>query len=78
MNITKADFDSIEKALMLLPQGEEFNALPQEKQDIIVNAHVVMVGLYKKRQTNNKRVAEYIANKRKNDKNYARPKEGMK
>lgn len=74
MNMTNDDFKKIEKALMLLPQGEEFKALPKETQDIIVDANVVMVRLLKKKKTNNAKTANYIAEKRKLDKNYARSK----
>ena len=72
MNMTNADFEAIEKALRLLPEGKEFDKLDKGTQDIIVNAEVVMVKLYKKRKADNKRTADYIANKRKTNKNYAR------
>lgn len=75
MNITNEDFRAIEKALYLLPQDEEFNALPKEQQDIIVNANVVMINLLKKKKRNNIKTAKSIAEKRKLDKNYARSKE---
>lgn len=74
MNITNKDFDTIKKALELLPTGEEFNKLSKEHQNIIVNADTVMVNLLKKRRTNNERTSKYIAEKRKENKNYARSK----
>lgn len=49
MNITNKDFNTIKKALELLPTGEEFNKLSKENQDIIVNADTVMVNLLKKK-----------------------------
>jgi hypothetical protein len=72
--LTKEEFKAIEKALMLLPNGEEFRKLNKEEQDIIVNANVTMINLLKKRKKNNKKTAEYIAEKRKKDSNYARSK----
>ena len=72
MFLTNKDFKAIEKALELLPQGEAFKNLDKESQDIIVNASVTMVSLLKKKEKNNKRTAEYIAEKRKVNKNYAR------
>ena len=72
MYLTNEEFNMIEKALKLLPHGEEFNSLNKEVQDIIVNADVTMVNLLKKKKDNNKKVAKYIANKRVHNKNYAR------
>ena len=72
MNMTNADFKAIEKAFELLPQGEEFKNLDKEKQDIIICASVTLLNLKKKQRANNKRTANYIAEKRKNNKDYAR------
>ena len=72
MNITNKEFEAIEMALKLLPRGDEFKNLSRETQDIIVNADATMVNLVRKKNANNKRTAEYIANKRKENKNYAR------
>lgn len=72
MNITNSDFEAIEKALKLLPHGEAFNALSDDEQKTIIDAEMTMIMLYRKKKANNKRVAEYIAEKRKTNKNYAR------
>lgn len=72
MYLTNEEFDAIKKALELLPYGNAFAVLKEEAQDIITSADAVMVGLLKKKKTNNKKVAEYIADKRKSNKNYAR------
>lgn len=74
MNLTNKDFEAIKKALELLPTREEFNKLSKKHQDIIVNADTVMVNLLKKKRTNNERTSKYIAEKRKENKNYARSK----
>ena len=74
MYITKEDFKVIEKALKLLPQGENFEALDKETQDIITTADVIMVNLLKKKKESNTKIAKYIADKRKTNKNYARKK----
>ena len=78
MNITKSDFLAIEQALRLLPQGPAFMALSDEEQAIISEADRVMMALYKKGVRNNKRTAQYIANKRKDDPNYARSKKAAR
>ena len=72
MNMTNADFKAIEKALMLLPNGEEFRKLDKETQDIITDAEVAMVKLCRKRRLAREKTAAYIAEKRKTNKNYAR------
>lgn len=72
MNITKAQFKAIEDAIRLLPQGDAFKALSPEVQTIISDADKVLLDLDKKRKRDNKRTAEYIAEKRKSNPNYAR------
>lgn len=72
MNITNKEFEAIEMALKLLPRGDEFKNLPRETQDTIVRADTTMVNLLQKKKKSNKRTAEYVANKRKENKNYAR------
>ena len=72
MYLTNEEFNAIKKALELLPHGEEFNNLDKGNQNIIVNADTTMINLLKKKKANNKKVAEYIADKRKSNKNYAR------
>lgn len=71
MNITNSDFQKISKALYLT-HGKIFNSLDEDSKQAIVDAEVVMVNLIKKQKANNKRTASYIAEKRKNDKLYAR------
>ena len=72
MNITNKQFEAIERALKLLPEGEAFNILPKETQEIIISADITLVELRKKKTKDNKRIAKYIAEKRKDNKNYAR------
>lgn len=72
MNITKAQFKAIEDAIRLLPQGDAFKALSPEVQAIISDADKVLIDLDKKRKRDNKRTAEYIAEKRKSNPDYAR------
>lgn len=72
MYITNDQFAALEKALDLLPKGEDFNRLDKETQNIIYNADKTMLVLQRKKKKDNKRVAEYIKEKRKTNKNYAR------
>jgi hypothetical protein len=72
LNITNKQYEALKAAIYLLPSGDAFTALPKEEQDTIVAAQVVLVDLYRKKKASNKKTADYIANKRKTDKNYAR------
>ena len=74
MNLTKGDFEKIEKALQLLPYGDAFDGLSKEEQDIIVDADTVMRNLLRKQRADNERTARAIANKRKTNPMYARSK----
>ena len=75
MQINKDEFEAIEKALMMLPHGEYFKRLNEETQAIIINADIAMVNILKRKKKSNKKTAEYIAERRKTDKNYARKKD---
>jgi len=72
LNITNKQYEALKAAIYLLPFGDAFTALPKEEQDTIVAAQVVLIDLYRKKKVSNKKTADYIANKRKTDKNYAR------
>lgn len=72
MNITNRDFEILQKAIALLPHGEDFKNLNPDVQETIVNADMVLMELLRKKSMNNKRTALYIAEKRKSNKNYAR------
>ena len=50
MNITNKEFETIKKALELLPHGSDFKNLPMETQDIIVKADTTMMNLVKKKK----------------------------
>ena len=56
----------------LLPQGKDFKSLSLETQEKIVRFDKVLLDLTKKKIKDNKRTAEYIARKRKENPNYAR------
>ena len=76
MYLTNEEFNTIKKALELLPHGNSFIKLSKKKQDIIISADDTMVKLLQKQKANNKKTAQYIAEKRKTNKNYARRKKG--
>lgn len=78
MNITNADSQILEEAIMLLPKGKEFEALSTSEQQKIINADMLLCKLIKKKKEQNKRTAEYIAERRKFDKNYARSRKEQK
>ena len=55
MYLTKEEFNAIEKALGMLPNGEEYKQLDKENQDIIVEADVSMLNVLKReREKSNK------------------------
>ena len=74
MQLTLEQYNAICKAIELLPKGKRFNALPEEKQYIISKADTELLNIYNRYKKEKRRTADYIAEKRKTDKNYARPK----
>ena len=60
MYLTNEEFNIIKKALELLPHGNAFVGLSEDKQDIIVNADKVMVNLLKKNNAEEKEVTDYV------------------
>ena len=68
MNITNNDYEVLESAINVLRTVE----LPVEDQRIVSSAVSVMDGLRQKKEKDNKRIAAYIKDKRKENKNYAR------
>ena len=72
MYITRNDFNTLKKAVELLPHEAQFNNLTEDQRNIIIKADAVLIELLKKRKKDNKRQAAYIAEKRKTNKNYAR------
>lgn len=55
-----------------LPQGEAFNILPKEEQDEIIKFEMMLMDFHKEHNARNKKIAGYLAEKRKDDKNYGR------
>jgi hypothetical protein len=74
MFLKKNEFDIIKKAVELLPRGEAFKNLNENEKKIILDADALLIDLLRKKKRNNAKTAAYIANKRKNNKNYARSK----
>ena len=75
MNITNKDFEVIKAAINYLPDVADFTDIKDSFEDeynIIVSAHEVIDRLTEKKKRDNKRIAGYIAEKRKVNKNYAR------
>ena len=72
MYMTKDDFNSICKALLLLPDGDDFDRLTFDEQKTILEAVAVMVELSEKRKKDNARSKAYMKEKRKNDPKYFR------
>ena len=71
MYLTNSEFDAIKKALELLPDMTE---LGEAEQNIVMNANKAIDSFLRKKTAINQRTAEYVAEKRKTNKNYARSK----
>ena len=67
------EFDAIEKALMLLPEGKEFSALSEEDQQAIVDADIAMVRCLRRHKKQNAKTWDYIKERRKDNPDYCRP-----
>ena len=74
MFVTKEEFKTIENLANVLCTVWDFVAMPKELQDAITAYDMTLMHLIKKKKASNKKTAEYIAEKRKSDKNYARSK----
>ena len=72
MQVKKSEYDAIAKALELLPSGVNFKELNAETQNIILNADNAMLNILRRKKDQNRKTADYIAEKRKTNKNYAR------
>ncbi len=72
MNITNKQFEALTDLYKILPAGDDFRALPIDHQKIISNFDAVLLELTGKKKRDNARTAAYIAEKRKDNKNYAR------
>ena len=68
MNITNNDYEVLKSAINVLRTVE----LPVQDQKIVSSAVSVMDGLRQKKENDNTRIAAYIKDKRKENKNYAR------
>lgn len=68
MNITNKDYEILNQAIDLLETAD----IPKGSLKTVYSARSVMDGLKEKKAKDNKRIAAYIADKRKDNKNYAR------
>ena len=72
MNITNKDYETIKNIYTLLPTGTAYDRLPAEDKKKIEDFDMTLKSLLSKKEKDNKRIAAYIADKRKDNKNYAR------
>ena len=72
MNITNTQFERIKAIYSIIPAGRDFFKQDATTQEIILYFDQTIKQLDAKRAADNKRISQYIANKRKNNKNYAR------
>lgn len=76
--LSNEQFAILMQAWKLLPAGEAYRRLSTEEQDLLVQADSVWIDVIRKKRTENKAFAKYVAERRKTDKNYCRPKNGRK
>ena len=72
MYLSVKEYEVLKEAVALLPHDEEYKALDKETQQKILDADVVLVGLWVKRKEFNAKSWNYIKERRKKDKNYCR------
>ena len=72
MNLKTSEYELLKKISSLLPAQSDFERLPKEDQEIIVKYDALLIDLYRRKQESNHKTAQYIAEKRKDNKNYAR------
>lgn len=72
MFLKNSEYDRLERVRNILPQGIEYDALSKDEQDIITDFDCLLMELYKRKKECNRKTAEYIAKRRKTNKNYAR------
>lgn len=72
MNVTSIQYERLKAVGRLLPCGKELQDLNRDDREIIYKYDQTMLELQDKRKRDNKRIASYIAEKRKDNKNYAR------
>ncbi len=71
MYLKKKEFEAIETALRLLI---DYDKLCECERRILLQADISLMNVVRRNKELNRKTAKYIAEKRKIDKNYARPK----
>lgn len=66
MYLTKEEFDAIDKALYMLPSGEEYKQLDKENQDIIVEADMSMINVLRREKKKQNKFPHLLIKKIKN------------
>lgn len=72
MFLKKDEFEILTQVYDYLPTGEDFEALPEEQRYLITRFDALLVSLNRRRQASNAKTAQYIAEKRKTNRHYAR------
>lgn len=61
--MTKEEFNAIEKALGMLPNGEEYKQLDKASQDIIIKADVSMINVLRREKEKSKKFPHLLVKK---------------
>ena len=72
MFIKNDQYETLLRIRNLLPEGQAFLNLSKDDQDAIVKFECLLLSYRKEQKGRNKKTADYVAEKRKFDKNYGR------
>ena len=72
MFIKNEQYEILLRIRDLLPEGETFINLPKEDQEAIVKFESLLLEYRKEQRDRNTKIAAYVAEKRKTDKNFGR------
>lgn len=77
MQVLKEEMKCMENCIDRLIEFADYNTMPQWLQDLVIEADKTRMEVHKRLKKNNRRMADYVAERRLTDKNYARSKKNV-
>lgn len=74
MQVLKEEMKCIENCLDRVIEFADYNTMPHWLQDLVIEADKTRMEVHKRLRKQNRKTADYIADKRLTDKNYGRSK----
>lgn len=74
MQVLNNEMRNIENCIDRLVEFADYNKMPEWLQDLVIKTDVSRLHIHKRLKKQNRRTADYIAEKRLTDKNYGRTK----